>query len=600
VNNPSLGFLDRSAPTPAQHVEVGDLGLITGGHNSGNSSSGTAISSGTAPASALVTSPGSALAFNLVWDSSVSAAPAAFMSDIIAAAKYLESQISSAVTITLDIGYGEIAGSALGSGALGESESYMQNVSYANLLGALNTNATDATNKSILAALPAASPVTGNFWLTTAQAEALGLAAANGSSLAGYVGFAPSSNFTYGDTATTGTVASGTYDFFATAVHEMTEVMGRVMLTGESISGAAGYSLLDLLHYSGSGVHDFKQSTAGYLSVNGGVSSLGAFNTVAGGDAGDWASSVGNNSFDAYATSGVLEQISANDITEMNALGWTVAASTVAAAPAAPTGVLLAPQTSTLAAAQAAAGLTAGTALFSLAETGGKSGDSFTYTLGGAGAASFRLSTSGSTPLLSTGSAAVAGAANGKLYALTLTVNDTTAAVSSPAIAVDVIIGAAGNDAITPASLSGITPSAPVFIYGLAGNDTINGTGMTGTLFMDGGAGADTMTGGSGANIYEYGAVTDSTPSLMDVITNFNAAKDMINLTGLGINLTTPAALTSAGATLTADTIKWQVSGGNTFIYVNDTSKSEVLSAANMKIELKGNIALSSGNFAYL
>ncbi len=46
-------------------------------------------------------------------------------------------------------------------------------------------------------------------------------------------------------------MAPGTYDFFATAVHEITEVMGRQMLTGETVgSNANSYSLLDLLHYS--------------------------------------------------------------------------------------------------------------------------------------------------------------------------------------------------------------------------------------------------------------------------------------------------------------------------------------------------------------
>ncbi len=58
--------------------------------------------------------------------------------------------------------------------------------------------------------------------------------------------------------------------------------------------------------------------------MNGGTTNLGNFNTIAGGDAGDWASSVGNNSFDAYATPGALEPVTANDLTLMDAIGWNM------------------------------------------------------------------------------------------------------------------------------------------------------------------------------------------------------------------------------------------------------------------------------------
>ncbi len=101
--------------------------------------------------------------------------------------------------------------------------------------------------------------------------------------------------------------------------------MGRLLLVGASVGGGVAYSLLDLMHYSGATVHDFVQSTPGYFSVNGGTTNLGNFNTIAGGDVpGDWASSVGNNSFDAYATPGALEPVTANDLTLMDAIGWNV------------------------------------------------------------------------------------------------------------------------------------------------------------------------------------------------------------------------------------------------------------------------------------
>ena len=113
--------------------------------------------------------------------------------------------------------------------------------------------------------------------MTTAQAQALGLAPATSSSVNGYIGFSSSLPFTYNDSSG---VAAGTYDFEDTVIHEITEVMGRVLLTGETIGSTPNsYSLYDLFHYSAPGIRDFSASTPGYFSVNGGATDLAAFNT---------------------------------------------------------------------------------------------------------------------------------------------------------------------------------------------------------------------------------------------------------------------------------------------------------------------------------
>ena len=294
----------------------------------------TAGGTTTTPSSSLPADPASPTPFtiDINWDSSVSSAPAGFTSDVLAAVQYLETQFVNPVTITIDVGYNEIDGSGLSSGDIGESMTYMSSVSYSRLAGAVTAHATTATDASVVAFLPATSPVSGaNYWVTAAQSKALGLTASN-TSLDGYVGFGASSEFTYGDTATSGTVAPGTYDFFGTVVHEITEVMGRQMLTGKTLgSDPNSYDLLDLLHYSAPGTHDFSASTAGYFSADGGVINQGQFNTVSGGDPGDWASSVTNDSFDAYANSGVINAVTANDLTEMNVLGYSLAPACYAA-----------------------------------------------------------------------------------------------------------------------------------------------------------------------------------------------------------------------------------------------------------------------------
>jgi hypothetical protein len=237
-------------------------------------------------------------------------------------------------------------------------------------------------------------------------------------------------------------------------------------------------------------------------------------------------------------------------------------------------------------------------ALAKFSQIGGLSSDSYSYKLGGSGAAAFSLSTSSNVATLSATNAV--GAANGKLYALTVTTTDTMSGSSSPAVPVNVVVGSGGSDTVNLASISGIAPTAPTFIYGLAGNDTINGAGMTGELYFDAGPGAKIMTGSSGVNDYEYAAASDSTKSAMDIITNFHASMDLINLTSLGTAFKSVAALSSSATNIAGHSIGWQTSGGDTFVYVNTGGKAEALTSANMKIELVGNVALTNTDFAHL
>ena len=200
----------------------------------------------------------------------------------------------------------------------------------------------------------------------------------------------------------------------------------------------------------------------------------------------------------------------------------------------------------------------------------------------------------------------MAGAANGMDYALTVTANDTTASVSSPAVAVHVVVGGSGGDTINVEALIGGSAfaAAPAIVFGLGGNDTLNGAGMTGPLWLVGGAGADHMTGGSGVNHYLYGAASDSTPSSMDVITNFHPSTDVIDLTGVS-----STALHYVGTSLTsffggrtelaAHSIAYQVSGGDTFVYVNTSSSAELLTSTDMKMELVGQLTLNTNDFLH-
>ena len=480
-----------------------------------------------------------------------------------------------------------MAGIPLGSGALGESETYLENFSYSQIRSALVADATTSIDASAVASLPTSSPVAGaTWWTTTAQAKALGLAPAQSPSTDGYVGFSSVYPFTYNDLSG---VAPGTFDFEGTVMHEITEVMGRQLLTGATIGGLANsYTVYDLFHYSAPGVRDFSASTPGYFSVNGGVTNLDSFNTNPNGDAGDWATSVPDDAADAFSSSGVINQFSTADVDAMDAIGWNAASSSSGST--APTGVAVAASLQGLANATGVTGLNAGAALANVAEKGGVGSDKYAYILGGSGDAGFRIVGTA----LDTGSVAVPGAVNGKLFALIVTADDTTNGTSSPAQSVNVVVGSAGADTINLASLSGMVTNAPTFIYGLGGGDTVNGSGMTGALFFDSAAGSDTFTGGRGSNFYLYGAAVDSTRASPDFITNFSAGADTINLYALNPKFAFAGQIT--GSTIAANSVGWQTSGGNTQVYVNTSSAASSLSAAAMEINLAGTVALSAHN----
>src|SRR5262249_26333016 len=160
--------------------------------------------------------------------------------------------------------------------------------------------------------------------------------------------------------------------------------------------------------------------------------------------------------------------------------------------------------------------------------------DTYVYSIGGPDAGSFTLSDQGNIATPSTGAAGLPGAANGRLYALNLTATDASNGMSSPAAPLGVVVGSSGGDAVSLASLAGgLGTALPTFVYALGGSDTIDGRGMTSNLWIDGGAGADTMTGGSGPNDYIYTATSDSTVHAMDLINNFHVATDLIDLRGI-------------------------------------------------------------------
>ncbi len=259
---------------------------------------------------------------NITFDSSVNGAPAGFTAAVNTAVQFFESHFFDPITINISIGYGEVGGQALSQGALGESLTFLNSYTYAQIRNALIADGRSAVDMSAIASLPGVNPTgNGTFWVTTAEAKALGLAGPS-SSLDGEIGFSSSFPFAYDPN---NRAVAGAYDFIGTVEHEISEVMGRILLAGETIGPTPNsYGPYDLFHFSAAGTHIFSGTQAGYFSVDNGTTHLLSFNTNPNGDFGDWAASAGHDAALAFSSSGVMNVFSQTDIWAMDVLGWDV------------------------------------------------------------------------------------------------------------------------------------------------------------------------------------------------------------------------------------------------------------------------------------
>jgi hypothetical protein len=318
------GEAPPTLPTsPTGIVEVGDLGSTAAPLTYVNSSQSGQSGSGTSGSAEVTSGQQSAgLVINIIWDSSVANAPAAFKSVVESVVQFYESQFSNPVTLNIDVGWGEVAGTPVTT-ALGESESYLQSFSYSQIVSALAQNASSNAQASAVNSLPSSAPNGNAYYLNLADATALDLITGT-TTLDGAVGFSSSLPFSY-STSNSGSVPAGEYDLYGVVAHELSEVMGRISLL--SYSGAS--SLMDLFRYTSNGVLATSGTQNSYFSDNGGATSLNSFNASPSGDFGDLSSSAGNNAFDAFSNSGVVNAVTSNDLTMMNVLGYNLVSETI-------------------------------------------------------------------------------------------------------------------------------------------------------------------------------------------------------------------------------------------------------------------------------
>jgi hypothetical protein len=279
-----------------------------------------------APASALVIKP--------VFDSTITSRSNAGQIEAAfnAVAGVFDAGLSSPATINIQVSWGKVATNAIPTGVLGASlDNLYDGMSYAMIKRYLTSSAArnplDTPFAATLKTLPATAPtgVTG-YVLPSAQAKALGLVAGNQSAVDGSIGFSSAYAWNFNPLAP----VPGAYDFASVAYHEIDEVLGRI--TGLDDAAPTFRTVFDLYRYAAPAKPSFGYTSAAYLSLDGGVTNLGAFNVSGSGDRSDWKSGFADAQV-AYTPTGVTEGFGAADWAVLDALGWNQAHSVYLNAP---------------------------------------------------------------------------------------------------------------------------------------------------------------------------------------------------------------------------------------------------------------------------
>lgn len=134
-------------------------------------------------------------------------------------------------------------------------------------------------------------------------------------------------------------------------------------------------------------------------------------------------------------------------------------------------------------------------------------------------------------------------------------------------------------------------------LFGGSGVDMINGG--NGSDLIVGGFGADNLTGGSGSNVFKYLSVGDSTPSEFDVITDFPAGANKVDLSTIDADVnsggTRHFTTVTNSSTVTANQVTWFYDSGSGQTIVRADVTGDM--TADLEIHLVGNVALHQSDF---